>query len=363
MAKVNVMAALQPIPTSKAYPYIEADAAILNQVLSSVGITIRGYIDSPRIIQYRATLPYTANINKILKLESNIKIALNCDDIMMRVTGNQLIIEKPGSSNTIVMRQFCTNKFYSDSGLQLIMGADTDNQRQFTDLAKQPHMLVAGTTGSGKSMFLHQVIISLLLRNPSLQMIAVDTKKVEFNAYEKLSNFRYISEASDAVTALQGLIDVMEQRYTIFAEKGYRDIDQAIADGYKISPIVFIVDEFADLIMHDGYSKIIEESVVRLAQKARAAGIHLVIATQRPTANVITGLIKANIPSRVCLHVNNAMESRIIMDCTGGEKLLGKGDLLYKSNGSNNPIRIQACYVSPDEMKNVANCIYNARIS
>lgn len=361
MAIVNFGKALQPVPEIRSYEHKEIEASILNQLFYPYGISIRGYIESPRLIQYRATLPMTANINKILKLEPNARIALNCDDVHMRISGNQLIIEKPGASNTTVLRQYVTNNFLDKDGLKLIMGADTENNRTYTDLAKQPHMLVAGTTGSGKSMFLHQVIISLLLRNPDLQIMAVDTKKVEFTAYEGLNNFKYISEASEAVKTLKSLIETMEQRYELFAANGWRDIDQAKAAGYDIQPIVFIADEFADLIMHEEYTKVIEESVVRLAQKARAAGIHLVIATQRPTADVLTGLIKANIPSRVCLRVTSQMESRVIMDMKGGETLLGKGDMLYLENGSMNPVRIQACYVSPDEMKAIANCIIEAR--
>jgi S-DNA-T family DNA segregation ATPase FtsK/SpoIIIE len=235
------------------------------------------------------------------------------------------------------------------------MGTDIEGNHIYTDLAKQPHMLVAGTTGSGKSMFLHQAIISLLMKNADIEIYAIDAKQVEFNAYKAIKNFHYITDEVEAVQTLKRLVDIMEGRYKTFSEKGYRDITQAQQSGLNIKPIVCVIDEFADLIMRPEYSKLIESYIVRLAQKSRAAGIHLIIATQRPTADVITGLIKANIPSRVCLHVNSAMESRIVMDAKGGELLIGNGDMLYKSNGSFEPIRLQSCYISADEMRMIGN--------
>ena len=185
----------------------------------------------------------------------------------------------------------------------------------------------------------------------------MDTKQVEFNTYSRIPNFNYITDELKAVTTLKQLVDIMESRYKTFSDRGYRDITHARQSGYDIEPIVCIIDEFADLIMKQEHSKIIEEYVVKLAQKSRAAGIHLVIATQRPTADVITGLIKANIPSRVCLHVNSAMESRIVMDAKGGENLLGYGDMLYKSNGSFEPIRLQSCFISPNEMQAIGKLL------
>ena len=333
------------------------DIQALNNILIQYGISIDNVTEGARIIQYKATLTPSVNVNKLLKLEPNIRIALNNDNVFVSVKGNQFIIQKPGATSTIVLREFYTKTFINSDGLKLIMGVDIDGHHIYTDLAKQPHMLIAGTTGSGKSMFLHQVIASLLMKNPGIELYAVDTKQVEFNAYSRISNFHYITDEVEAVKMLKQLVDTMEARYRTFAAKGYRDITQARQSGLCIEPIVCIIDEFADLIMKPQHSKIIEEYVVRLAQKSRAAGIHLVIATQRPTADVITGLIKANIPSRVCLHVNSAMESRIVMDIKGGENLLGYGDLLYRSNGSFEPIRLQSCFISPYEMQGIGNLI------
>lgn len=334
-----------------------ADIQALNELLIQFGISIDNVVESARLIQYKATLTPSVNVNKLLRSEPNIRIALNSDNATVSVTGNQFVVQKPGATSTIVLREFYTKTFLNTEGLKLIMGVDINGNHIYTDLAKQPHMLVAGTTGSGKSMFLHQVIISLLMKYPTIRIYAVDTKQVEFNTYSRIPNFNYITDELKAVTTLKQLVDIMESRYKTFSDRGYRDITHARQSGYDIEPIVCIIDEFADLIMKQEHSKIIEEYVVKLAQKSRAAGIHLVIATQRPTADVITGLIKANIPSRVCLHVNSAMESRIVMDAKGGENLLGYGDMLYKSNGSFEPIRLQSCFISPNEMQAIGKLL------
>lgn len=334
-----------------------ADVQALNDLLISFGITIDNIIEGPRLIQYKATLSPAVDLNKLLKLEPNIRIALNSNNATIAVSGNQFIIQRPGATSTIVLREFYTKTFLNVSGLKLIMGVDINGDHIYTDLAKQPHMLVAGTTGSGKSMFLHQVIISLLMKYPTIKIYAVDTKQVEFNAYKNIPNFTYVTDETQAVKTLKQLVDTMDARYKTFSQKGYRDITHAREAGYNIDPIVCVIDEFADLILRQDHSKVIEDYIVKLAQKSRAAGIHLVIATQRPTANVITGLIKANIPSRVCLHVSSAMESRIILESKGGENLLGNGDLLYKSNGSFEAIRLQSCYISPAEMQAIGNLL------
>lgn len=333
------------------YQNIHTDKAALNNLLIAHGLEIDNVIQGASIIQYRATMKPETNVKKILRQESNFRIALNCDNIQIITKGNQLIFQKPCDKSIIVLREFYRKSFLDADGLKLIMGTDIENHHIYTDLAKQPHMLVAGTTGSGKSMFLHQCIISLLMKNPNIELYGIDSKQVEFKAYNDIENFHYITEIPDAVHTLKRLCDIMDGRYKTFSQKGFRDITHAKQSGLTIEPIVCIIDEFADLMMQPGYSKTIESYVVRLAQKSRAAGIHLIIATQRPTSDVITGLIKANIPSRVCLKVTSAMESRIILDAKGGEFLTGYGDLLYKANGSYEAIRLQSCYISPDEMK------------
>ena len=344
---------LDPIENRKAYQNKETEIKAIDRVLEPFNLSVDNTIEGAKLIQYRATLEPSANVNKLMKLIPNLKIALNCDDIELFIKGNQLIIQKPGADSTVKLKEFYTNQFIESKGLKLIMGVDIEGNHIYTDLSKQPHMLVAGTTGSGKSMFLHQCIDSILLKNPGVEIFAIDTKRVEFNSYSSIPNFNYITTEEEALKTLYKLVYIMEGRYEVFSKYGYRDIEHAKESGVDIDPIVCVIDEFADLIMRKEHSKQIENYVVKLAQKARAAGIHLIIATQRPTADVITGLIKANIPSRVCLKVSSSMESRIILDRKGGECLLGKGDLLFLSNGSFEPIRLQACYVSPNEMKSI----------
>lgn len=350
---VNLNNILESTHPKKPYSNINSEKAAINNLLVSLGLEVEEVIQGASIIQYRIRMQPETNLKKLIKLESNFKIALNCDNVQVITKGNQCIIQKPCDKSLVVLREFYTKSFLNAEGLKLIMGTDINNNHIYTDLAKQPHMLVAGTTGSGKSMFLHQCIISLLMKNPGIQIHAIDTKQVEFNAYKAIENFHYITDEVAAVQTLKRLCDIMDGRYKTFSAKGYRDITHAKQSGLTIEPIVCIIDEFADLIMKPEYSKVIESYVVRLAQKSRAAGIHLIIATQRPTADVITGLIKANIPSRVCFKVASAMESRIILDAKGGEYLTGHGDMLYKSNGSFEPIRMQSCFISENEMKNI----------
>ena len=351
----NLSNFLNPIETRTAYPLKEVEKCAINRVLIQYGVKIDSIIEGARVIQYRATLSPTVNTSKIMRLESNLKIALNTNDMVMSIEGNQLIIQKEGAKNKVNLASFYNDEYADPSGISIIIGEDVNGNHIYADLAAQPHMLVAGTTGSGKSMFLHQIILSILMKYPNTNIYAIDTKNVEFNPYRDIPTFHLVTEAQDAAQVLSNLVDNMNRRYEVFAQNGYRDITHARSNGYILNPIVCVIDEFADLIMQKEYTKEIEANIVKLAQKSRAAGIHLVIATQRPTADVITGLIKANIPSRVCLKVNGAMESRIILDRKGGENLLGNGDLLFLGKGMFEPIRIQACYVDTTEMNGIGN--------
>lgn len=337
----------------KHYENAQIEAQAINAVLIEHGVVIDSIIEGVRVIQYRATLSPRVNVNRLLKLESNLKIALNTNTLDITVDGNQLIIQKEGAANTVRIAEFYREDFLRAKGIQLALGVDMSGNHIYTDLAKQPHMLVAGTTGSGKSMFLHQVILSILFKYECTQIYAIDTKNVEFNHYRNIPNFTLINDAQNAARFLESLVDNMNKRYVTFAQHGYRDIDDARDNGFAINPIVVVIDEFADLIMNKAFTKAIETNIVKIAQKSRAAGIHLVIATQRPTSDVITGLIKANIPCRVCMKVKSAMESRIVMDKKGGENLLGYGDLYYTGNGMFEPIRLQASYISTNEMRTI----------
>jgi S-DNA-T family DNA segregation ATPase FtsK/SpoIIIE len=253
------------------------------------------------------------------------------------------------------------------SKIGFAVGQDIGGQIIVADLAKMPHLLVAGTTGSGKSVFLNSLILSILYRAKpeEVQMIMVDPKKVELVDYNGIPHLRIpvVTEPNLAAEALNGAVKEMTGRYKKFADLNVRDIKsynakirenpEEYSDREVLPQIVIIVDEFADLMMTA--SKDVEQAVVRLAQLARAAGIHLVIATQRPTANVITGLIKSNIQSRVALTVASGLDSRTILDMNGAEKLLGHGDMLFYPTGYAKPIRVQGCWVTDQEIEAVTS--------
>jgi S-DNA-T family DNA segregation ATPase FtsK/SpoIIIE len=193
------------------------------------------------------------------------------------------------------------------------------------------------------------------MKNPTIELYTVDTKQTEFNTYGYLPNVHTVTDANEAVQMFRNLCNKMESRYTTLTNNGCRDIDAYNQKIGGMNRIVVVVDELADLMLLSG--KVVEEYIVRLAQKARACGIHLIIATQRPTANVVTGLIKANIPTRVCLKVTSGLDSRIILDRKGGEVLTGHGDMLFLSNGAFEPVRISGCYVSEREIRNIVALI------
>jgi S-DNA-T family DNA segregation ATPase FtsK/SpoIIIE len=276
------------------------------------------------------------------------------------------------------------------------LGRDISGEIITTDLAKMPHLLIAGTTGSGKSVCVNALLMSILFKATpdEVKLLLVDPKMVEFSKYKGIPHLLIpvVSDAKKAAGALAWAVNEMQNRYKLFAEFDCKDIesynkliesnieymrdnppvlDEESEDGEYIQPvleinglpvakeklprIVIAIDELADLMMTAPSE--VEDSIVRLAQLARAAGMHLVIATQRPTANVITGLIKANVPSRIALKVGSNMDSRIILDSGGAEKLIGRGDMLYLPVGAPNPIRVQGCYATEDEIGNVTRFV------
>jgi S-DNA-T family DNA segregation ATPase FtsK/SpoIIIE len=234
-----------------------------------------------------------------------------------------------------------------------------DYTNVLADVATMPHMLVAGTTGSGKSVFMHQLIVSLLIKHKphELQLYLVDMKMVEFSAYSSLRNCNVVSDTQGAVDLLARLCDEMDGRYQTLSRYGCRDIDSYNSShaNKPMSHIVVFIDELADLILTS--KKAVELSIVRLAQKARACGIHLIIATQRPDRNVVTGLIKANIPTKACFKVSSCVNSRVVLDRGGAEKLVGRGDMLYLGEGMTDPIHVQSGYISEKEIKNIVSAL------
>ena len=274
-----------------------ADIAAINQVFSRYGLTVTGFNDGVTLMQYRLALNIDSDVKKLLKLTQNLVIALNDNDVRLYQDKSDLVIEKPGARTGCRIGDLYNNRFVQADGLTLMLGKDASGKNLYTNLAKSPHVLIAGMTGSGKTVMMQSIITSLLMKNPHTELYIIDPKRVDYQVFDALRNVKLVSELSDSISTLDHLVKEMERRYTLFESNGYTNIEMARQSGMKIEPIVCLIDELADLMLMSRY--VVEESIVRLAQKARAAGIHLVIATQRPTANVVTGLIKANIPTRI----------------------------------------------------------------
>lgn len=332
------------------------EAAAINNLIIKHGLTVTRIVESPRMIQYRVRLAPETNVKKLIKLQENFSIALADNTVNVFRDKSELVIEKRGADNKIYMGDMITDYFRSADGLTIALGKDAQGTNTYANLAKAPHMLIAGATGSGKSVLLNSIITSLLLKNTGdTEIFCVDTKRTDLTGYAGIPDVHVITEADEAIKMLARMCDVMENRYKSLEKYACRNIEELRAAGYRAVDIVIVIDEFADLMLLSG--KTVEKHVVRLAQKARAAGIHLVIATQRPTRDVITGLIKANIPTRVCLKVTSGLESRIILDRNGGENLTGNGDMLFLANGSFEPIRLQGAFISAQEISAIRNTL------
>ena len=308
------------------------------------------------------------------------RIANLADDIAMNLAASGVRIEAPIPNKaavgieipnktrlTVSLREIIDSPQFKSatSKLNVALGKDISGNVTCTDIAKMPHLLIAGTTGSGKSVCLNAMIISILFNsNPDeVKLIMIDPKQVEFTVYRDIPHLMVpvVSDPRKAAGALAWAVSEMTKRYKMFSEKGVRDIkgyNKLAAKDPEIPPmyqIVIFIDELSDLMMVAQNE--VEDSICRLAQMARAAGMHLVIATQRPSVNVITGIIKANIPSRIALFVSSQVDSRTIIDTAGAEKLLGNGDMLFSPVGLSKPVRLQGCYVSDDEVERVVDFI------
>lgn len=330
------------------------DVARLNQLLERFGLRIDRIIDAPTVTTYQVDLDIDTKINAVLRLEKNFAIAVDDNNVRVYQDGAKLCIEKKSGRDEVALCDLYTDGFRAKTdGLWFMAGIDTNNERRYSNLANAPHLLVAGTTGSGKSVFLHQVMLSLLMNHPTdIDMIGIDPKGgTEFNYYQILDNFKLVCDPVAAVKTLKELCDEMDSRYTLLRKTGCRDIDAYNAKNHTMRRKVCVIDELSDLMGRSANA--VESYIVRIAQLGRACGIHLVIATQSPRADVLTGLIKSNIPARVSLAVANSIESRIILDRTGAEKLNGAGDLLFLGKGSREPVRIQSAYITDDERASI----------
>ena len=351
---------------------IKQNSLIIKKTLESfeVPVEMSEVNIGPTVTQYTLKPADGIKLSKITGLSNDLALSLAAHPIRIEapIPGKSLVgVEVPNKVRTVVrLKDLIESPQFqnSPSSLSFCLGRDVSGTPVYADLARMPHLLVAGSTGSGKTIFLNDLILSLLYRNSpeDLRVILIDPKRVEFLIYNGLSHLLapVIVDSQKSVNALKWLIVEMERRFGVLAEVKARDInsynEQAVKNKIaKLPFIILIIDELADLMAARG--KEIEASIVRLAQMARAVGIHLVVATQRPSVEVITGLIKANVTSRVAFQVASQVDSRTILDMAGAEKLLGWGDMLFISAEISKPKRIQGAYVSDKEVKKVVGWI------
>ena len=335
-----------------------------------VGTRIVDICQSPSVTRFELQPDPGVKISKITALSDDIAMNLAAYGVRIEApipNKNAVGIEVPNAEKAMVtLREILESPSFrnSKSKLNVALGRDIQGEATCADLAKMPHLLVAGTTGSGKSVCLNTMIVSLLYnaKPDEVKLIMIDPKKVEFTVYRSIPHLLVpvVADPRKAAGALSWAVAEMDKRYALFAEKGVRNLqgynNYALSEGLpKMPQIVIIIDELSDLMM--AASNEVEDSICRLAQKARAAGMHLIVATQRPSVDVITGLIKANIPSRIAFAVKSQIDSRTIIDTQGAEKLLGNGDMLYCPVGLSKPVRVQGSYVSDDEIERVIDFV------
>ena len=364
--------------------HLEETARRLQECLHTFGVnvTITDISQGPAVTRYELQPEQGVKVSKIVNLSDDIKLNLAATDIRIEapIPGKSAIgIEVPNKENSAVaFRELIESSEFKDfpSKISFAVGKDIAGKIVVADIAKMPHMLIAGSTGSGKSVCINTLIMSILYKaHPDeVKMIMIDPKVVELSSYNGIPHLLIpvVTDPKQAAGALQWGVSEMMSRYEKFAELNVRDmkgfnakVDEMVAKGdvnapKKLPQIVIIVDELADLMMVAPGE--VEEAICRLAQLARAAGIHLIIATQRPSVDVITGLIKANMPSRVAFAVSSGVDSRTILDMNGAEKLLGKGDMLFYPQGYSKPVRVQGSFVSDAEVGAVVDFLKNQQI-
>lgn len=349
-----------------------ATAEKLRKTLYSFGVSakVENVSVGPAITRYEISPAPGVRVSKIANLADDIALSLEAETIRIEapIPGKHAVgIEVPNKTKSIVsLREIIESDKFQDSKSKLAfaLGKDVAGDTIVTDIAKMPHLLIAGSTGSGKSVCINTLIASVIYKaKPSeVKMLMIDPKIVELSIYNGIPHLLIpvVTDAQKAAGALKWAVQEMENRYNLFAQKNVRNIDgyNELADKEgmpRLPHMLIIIDELADLMMVA--SKEVQDAICRLAQKARAAGMHLVIATQRPSVDVITGVIKANIPSRIAFAVSSQVDSRTILDSAGAEKLLGKGDMLFYPAGAPKPTRIQGAFISDKEVENLVNFI------
>ncbi|ADV06036.1 Cell division protein FtsK [Staphylococcus pseudintermedius HKU10-03] len=325
-------------------------------------------VEGPSVTRFELSVERGVKVSRITALQDDIKMALAAKDIRIEapIPGTSLVgIEVPNPHTTKVnISSILSHPAFknAESKLTVAMGNRINNEPLLMDIAKTPHALIAGATGSGKSVSINSILISLLYRNhpEELRLLLIDPKMVELAPYNGLPHLvaPVITDVKAATQSLKWAVDEMERRFKLFAHHHVRNIsafNNKVNYDQRIPKIVIVIDELADLMMMAPQD--VEQSIARLAQKARACGIHMLVATQRPSVNVITGLIKANIPTRIAFMVSSSVDSRTILDSGGAERLLGYGDMLYLGSGMNKPIRVQGTFVSDEEIDQVVEFI------
>lgn len=347
---------------------IKANANIIKRTLQNFGILVEmGEINiGPSITQYTLRPAEGIKLSRITALQNDLALALAAHPIRIEapIPGKSLIgVEMPNKSMALVgMASVLSQDEYASSGTPLLLGLgrDVSGRVLFADLGRMPHLLIAGSTGSGKSVAIHAMMMSLLYRNPPerLRFLMIDPKRVELSVYSGIPHILtpVITDAKKAIMALKWATKEMERRYELLSAAKVRDIKSyqtsKEAEDSPMPYIIIVIDELADIMA--AYPREMEASIVRLAQMSRAVGLHLVVSTQRPSVEVITGLIKANITSRIAFQVASQVDSRTILDMAGAEKLLGNGDMLYLSGDTSKPRRLQGAFVSETEVRKVA---------
>ena len=352
---------------------LRSNSQRLAQTLQSFGVDARpgAVVHGPSVTRYEFTLEQGVKLSKITNLADDIALALGASGVRIAPIPNKISvvgIEVPNRAVTPVrIRDVVESRTFTEhkSPVAFAVGKDIGGSCIVGDIGKLPHVLIAGTTGSGKSVCTNSLIVSILYKSTpeEVRFIMVDPKMVELAPYNGIPHLLIpvVTDPKKAAGALQWAVFEMMKRYKLFSEHGVKDLAgyNALArqDGeLKTMPtVVVVIDELADLMLVA--AKEVEESICRVAQMGRAAGMHLVIATQRPSSDVITGLMKANIPSRIAFAVASSLESRIILDTTGAEKLVGKGDMLYAPLGAGKPTRVQGCFITPEEIERVVGFV------
>ena len=355
---------------------IKTNVPILEQVFHDFNIEAHAANVGPSVTQFEMEVKAGTKVSKILSINREIALALGAKDVRIQapIPGKKTIgVEIPNKTISMVTVREIMEKIPKEkekSKLLVTLGKSIMGSPVFCEINKTPHLLVAGSTGSGKSVCINSIIISILMRTKpdEVKLVLVDPKKVELSMYNGVPHLLapVVTDPKKANIALKKIVVEMENRYDVFSNNGVKNIDgynnmidrknESLPDGEKLKRmpfIVVIIDELADLMLVA--AKEVEDSIMRITQMARAAGIHLIVATQRPSTDVITGVVKANIPSRISFAVSSQIDSRTILDMGGAEKLLGKGDMLFLPMGENTPQRVQGTFISEEEINAVVN--------